>query len=220
MEAVNLPHPGVKPRMRGVLHSYAFFVSLVTGAVLIVAASGARAIAAVSIYASTIATLFGVSALYHRINWSPGRRRWMRRLDHSMIFLLIAGTYTPICLLALSGTLAVVVLSVVWGGAATGILLKLFWLDAPTWLVAAVYVALGWAGAAALPQIATEAGVTVLVLVLTGGILYSVGALVYARKSPDPVPTVFGYHEVFHSLVIVAAVLHYTAVLFFVVPAA
>jgi len=206
--------------MRGVLHSYAFFVSLVTGAVLIVAASGARAIAAVSIYASTIATLFGVSALYHRINWSPGRRRWMRRLDHSMIFLLIAGTYTPICLLALSGTLAVVVLSVVWGGAATGILVKLFWIDAPTWLAAAVYVALGWAGAAALPQIATEAGVTVLALVLAGGILYSVGALVYARKSPDPVPTVFGYHEVFHSLVIVAAVLHYTAVLFFVVPAA
>jgi len=206
--------------MRGVLHTHAFFVSLVTGAVLIVAASGARAIAAVSIYASTIATLFGVSALYHRINWSPGRRRWMRRLDHSMIFLLIAGTYTPICLLALSGTLAVVVLSVVWGGAATGILVKLFWIDAPTWLAAAVYVALGWAGAAALPQIATEAGVTVLALVLAGGILYSVGALVYARKSPDPVPTVFGYHEVFHSLVIVAAVLHYTAVLFFVVPAA
>jgi len=206
--------------MRGVLHSYAFFVSLVTGAVLIVAASGARAIAAVSIYASTIATLFGVSALYHRINWSPARRRWMRRLDHSMIFLLIAGTYTPICLLALSGTLAVVVLSVVWGGAATGILVKLFWIDAPTWLAAAVYVALGWAGAAALPQIATEAGVTVLALVLAGGILYSVGALVYARKSPDPVPTVFGYHEVFHSLVIVAAVLHYAAVLFFVVPAA
>jgi len=206
--------------MRGVLHSYAFFVSLVTGAVLIVAASGARAIAAVSIYASTIATLFGVSALYHRINWSPARRRWMRRLDHSMIFLLIAGTYTPICLLALSGTLAVVVLAVVWGGAATGILVKLFWIDAPTWLAAAVYVALGWAGAAALPQIATEAGVTVLALVLAGGILYSVGALVYARKSPDPVPTVFGYHEVFHSLVIVAAVLHYTAVLFFVVPAA
>jgi len=206
--------------MRGVLHTHAFFVSLVTGAVLIVAASGARAIAAVSIYASTIATLFGVSALYHRINWSPGRRRWMRRLDHSMIFLLIAGTYTPICLLALSGTLAVVVLSVVWGGAATGILVKLFWIDAPTWLAAAVYVALGWAGAAALPQIATEAGVTVLALVLAGGIFYSVGALVYARKSPDPVPTVFGYHEVFHSLVIVAAVLHYTAVLFFVVPAA
>ena len=220
MEAVNLPHLGVKPRMRGVLHTHAFFVSLVTGAVLIVAASGARAIAAVSIYASTIATLFGVSALYHRINWSPGRRRWMRRLDHSMIFLLIAGTYTPICLLALSGTLAVVVLSVVWGGAATGILVKLFWIDAPTWLAAAVYVALGWAGAAALPQIATEAGVTVLALVLAGGIFYSVGALVYARKSPDPVPTVFGYHEVFHSLVIVAAVLHYTAVLFFVVPAA
>ncbi len=206
--------------MRGVLHSYAFFVSLVTGAVLIVAASGARAITAVTIYASTIATLFGVSALYHRINWSPGRRRWMRRLDHSMIFLLIAGTYTPICLLALSGTLAVVVLAVVWGGAATGILVKLFWIDAPTWLVAAVYVALGWAGVAALPQIATEGGVTVLVLVLTGGILYSVGALIYARKSPDPVPAVFGYHEVFHSLVIVAAILHYTAVLFFVVPGA
>ncbi len=217
---MNLPRPGVKPRMRGVLHSYAFFVSLVTGAVLIVTASGARAITAVSIYASTIATLFGVSALYHRINWSPGGRRWMRRLDHSMIFLLIAGTYTPLCLLALSGTLAVVVLSIVWGGAATGILLKLFWIDAPTWLVAAVYVALGWAGVAALPQIATEAGVTVLVLVLTGGVLYSVGALVYARKRPDPVPTVFGYHEVFHSLVIVAAVLHYTAVLFFVVPGA
>ncbi len=210
----------VKPRMRGVMHQYAFFVSLITGAVLIFAAPTREATVAVSVYAGAIAGLFGVSALYHRLNWSPAARRRMRRLDHSMIFMLIAGTYTPICLLALDGAWSVAILSVVWGGAAAGIVLKLVWIDAPGWLVALVYVILGWAGTAALPIITTNVGVGALLLILTGGVLYSVGAVVYARKRPDPVPAVFGYHEVFHTLVIAAAAVHYVAVVFFVLPRA
>ena len=208
----------VKPRMRGVMHQYAFFISLITGAVLILAAPAAEAAVAAGIYAGAIAALFGVSALYHRLNWSPAARRRMRRLDHSMIFMLIAGTYTPICLLALDGVWSVTILSVVWGGAAAGIILKLVWIDAPGWLAALVYVVLVWAGTAALPIITANVGVTALVLILAGGVLYSVGAVVYARKRPDPVPAVFGYHEVFHTLVIAAAAVHYAAVVLFVLP--
>ena len=210
--------PRVKPRMRGVTHQYAFFVSLVIGVVLVVAARGAAAVVATSIYAATVSGLFGVSALYHRIDWSPGARRWMRRLDHSMIFLLIAGTYTPIALLALDGTISVVVLSIIWGGAAAGIILKLVWIDAPGWLVAVVYVLLGWAGLFALPWITASLGVVALGLILAGGVLYSAGAVVYARKRPDPVPAVFGYHEIFHLLVIGAAIFHLAVVVFFVLP--
>jgi len=210
----------VKPRMRGVTHQYAFFVSLITGAILIFAAPDARATVAVSIYAAAIAGLFGVSALYHRRNWSSGARRWMRRLDHCMIFLLIAGTYTPILVLVLSGTISVVMLSIIWGGAAAGVVLKLVWIDAPNWLVALVYVVLGWAGTVALPWIAVEIGAVPLVLIVLGGLLYSAGALIYARQKPDPVPAVFGYHEIFHVLVIAAALMHYSVVAFFVLPGA
>lgn len=202
------------------LHEYAFFVSLITGPALILAATDTRSTVAVSVYGAAVAGLFGTSALYHRVTWTEHVRRWMRRLDHSMIFMLIAGTYTACMLLALSGTLSIVVLSIVWGGAIAGIVLQLAWVDAPRWLVVPIYIVLGWAGIIALPAIAETAGATPLVLILAGGVLYSVGALIYARRSPDPAPAVFGYHEIFHTFVIVAAVAHYAAIAFFLLPAA
>jgi hemolysin III len=211
----------LKPRLRGVSHQWAFFVSLVTGVALVLAAPGGRAAMATTIYAASVAGLFGASALYHRISWaSATARRWMRRLDHSMIFLLIAGTYTPFALLALRGTLATVILIVVWSAAAAGIVLKLVWIDAPKTLVAVIYVALGWVAVAAFPELVTRLGVTATALVAAGGVLYTVGALIYAFQRPDPVPAVFGYHEIFHALVIVAAALQYAVVAFYVLPGA
>lgn len=208
-----------KPRLRGVSHQWAFFVSVVIGALLVLFAPPGEAKLASLIYAVSVAGLFGASALYHRVNWSSlARRQWMRRLDHSMIFVLIAGTYTPFALLVLHGTLATVILLVVWGGAVAGVILKLVWIDAPKALIAAVYVALGWVAIATFPQLLEEMGLGGTALVLAGGLLYTVGAVVYARRRPDPAPTVFGYHEVFHALVIAAAALQYAAVAFFALP--
>ena len=216
----DLADPPVKPRLRGVLHQWAFFVSLAVAPVLILAAEGSRATVAFAVYAAAVSGLFGASALYHRVTWSPSKRRWLRRLDHSMIFVLIAGTYTPFALLVLDGTVATVVLAVVWGGAVGGVILKLAWIDAPKWLVAGVYVALGWVAVVAMPQLFERAGVAATTLILVGGLLYTVGAVIYALRRPDPAPAVFGYHEVFHTLVIAAAVSHYVAVGAFVAPAA
>jgi hemolysin III len=211
--------PIPKPRLRGVSHQWAFFVSLVTGAALVIAAPPGKATFAAAVYSVSVAALFGTSALYHRITWaSQAARRWMRRLDHSMIFLLIAGTYTPFALLALDGTLASVILALVWGGAIAGILLKLAWIDAPKRVVAAVYVILGWVAVAAFPDLISEIGIGGVAMVAAGGLLYTLGAIVYAVKRPDPAPTVFGYHEVFHALVIAAAALQYAVVAFFVIP--
>ena len=207
----------VKPRLRGVSHQWAFFVSLVTGGVLVATAPEGRARVAAAVYAASVAGLFGASALYHRITWaSVAARRWMRRLDHSMIFVLIAGTYTPIALLALSGPLATAILIAVWAGAAAGAVMKLVWIDAPKWVVALTYVLLGWVAVAAFPQLYDALGLTAFLMVLGGGLLYTAGAVVYAHRRPDPVPAVFGYHEVFHVLVIVAAALQYAVVAFFV----
>jgi hemolysin III len=207
----------VKPRLRGVLHQWAFVCSLVTGTVLIAMAPSARAAAAAAIYAGSVAALFGTSALYHRVTWaSQNARRWMRRLDHSMIFLLIAGTYTPFAVLALEGTLATVILVVVWAGALGGIVLKLVWIDAPKPVVAVIYVVLGWVAVAALPALLDGLGPVSTALVVAGGLLYTAGAVVYALHRPDPIPSVFGYHEVFHALVIAAAALQYTAIVFVV----
>jgi hemolysin III len=209
----------VKPRLRGVSHQWAFFVAVVLGTVLVLAAPAGQPKLAAAIYAFSVAGLFGASALYHRINWtSLSARRWMRRLDHSMIFVLIAGTYTPFALLVLDGTLATVILIVIWTGAAAGIVLKLCWIDAPKWLIAVIYVALGWVAVAAFPDMLDRLGVTPTAMVAAGGALYTVGALVYARQRPDPVPQVFGYHEVFHALVIAAAALQYAVIAFFVLP--
>ncbi len=210
-----------KPRLRGVSHQWAFFVSVVTGLALVFAAPDGEARVAVGIYAISVAALFGTSALYHRITWdSQAARRWMRRLDHSMIFFLIAGTYTPFALLALEGTLATVILVVVWAGALGGIVLKLVWIDAPKAVIALIYVILGWVALAAFPELLEEVGVTGTALVAAGGVLYTVGAVVYAMKRPDPAPRVFGYHEVFHALVIAAAALQYAVIAFYVIPRA
>jgi hemolysin III len=213
---VNVPLQ--RPRLRGLSHQWAFFCSLITGAALVVAAPAGRPTVASAIYAASVAALFGTSALYHRVTWpTPSARRWMRRLDHSMIFLLIAGTYTPFALLVLEGTLATVILVVVWAGALGGILLKLVWIDAPKPLVASLYVMLGWVAVVAFPDLLEGLGVTSTALVAAGGLLYTAGAVVYALGRPDPVPAVFGYHEIFHALVIAAAALQYAVIVFVVV---
>jgi hemolysin III len=210
----------VKPRLRGVSHQWAFFVALVAGVALVIAAPPGRATLAALVYAISVAAMFGASALYHRIDWkSPSARRWMRRLDHSMIYVLIAGTYTPFALLVLEGGLAKAVLIAVWGGAALGIGLKMLWPDTPKWLTAAVYVTLGWVAVIAFPELASELGVLGMALVAGGGILYSAGAVVYALQRPDPAPAVFGYHEIFHVLVIAAALLQFVAVAAYALPA-
>ena len=208
-----------RPRFRGVSHQYAFFASLITGAVLVLVAPTRRATTAAAIYAASVSGLFGASALYHRITRRPATRRWMRRLDHSMIFILIAGTYTPFGLLVLHGTLATVVLAIVWLGALAGVVMKLAWVDAPKWLMAAIYLALGWVGAATIPQMLSRAGVGAVVLLAVGGLLYSAGAVVYALRRPDPRPKVFGYHEIFHVLVIAAAAAHYATIAGYALPA-
>ena len=208
-----------RPRFRGVSHQYAFFASLITGAVLVLVAPTRKATTAAAIYAASVSGLFGASALYHRVMWRPATRRWMRRLDHSMIFVLIAGTYTPFALLVLHGVLSNVVLGIVWGGALAGMVLKLLWVDAPKWLMAGIYLALGWVGVATVPQMLSRAGVGAVTLLFVGGALYSAGAIVYALRRPDPRPASFGYHEIFHVLVIAAAAVHYAAIAGYALPA-
>jgi hemolysin III len=206
----------MRPRLRGVLHQYSFFVSVVLGAALVLAASGAGERAAAAIFAATLATMFGVSALYHRVTWAPRARRRMRRLDHAGIYLLIAGTYTPFGLLVLSGAWRWTILPIVWGGAALAIAFKLAWIDAPGWVAASLAVVLGWVGIVAFPLLWAHTGLTGVGLLLLGGILYTAGAVVYARRRPDPAPAVFGYHELFHLLVIGAAACQYAAVMLLV----
>ena len=190
------------------------------GLLLVIVAGTARARIAFSVYAVSLVALFGVSALYHRISWrSPAGRGWMRRLDHSMIFVLIAGSYTPFAVLVLHGPLALVILVGVWAGAGLGVAFNLMWRGAPTWLRAALYVGLGWIALAAAPQLGAAIGPLALTLVGVGGVLYTLGAVVYATKCPDPVPSVFGYHEVFHVLVIAAAAVQYAVIAFWIAPA-
>jgi hemolysin III len=209
-----------KPRFRGVSHQWAFFVALAAGVVLVIAAPSGRATFAATVYALSVAAMFGASALYHRVEWkSVSARRWMRRLDHSMIYLLIAGTYTPFALLVLDGGIARAVLIAVWGGALIGIGLKMLWPDTPKWLTAGVYVTLGWVAVIAFPQLADSIGITGMALVAGGGVLYTAGAVVYALRRPDPAPAVFGYHEIFHVLVIAAAALQFIAVAAYALPA-
>jgi hemolysin III len=206
----------VRPRLRGVSHQYAFFVSLVAGGVLAASASGAEERVSATIFATTLATMFGVSALYHRLSWGPRARAWMRRLDHAAVYLLIAGTYTAVGLLALSGGWRWTILPIVWGGALAAIVLKLAWVGSPKWLSAGIGIALGWVGVVALPQLWAYSGWMGVALLAVGGLLYTAGAVVYAVRRPDPVPAVFGYHELFHALVIAAAACQYAAVALFV----
>jgi hemolysin III len=218
LPATAVPELRIKPRLRGVLHQWAFFVSLASGTLLVLLATTTRASLAVAIYAASVSALFGVSALYHRVTWTTAARRRMRRLDHAMIFLLIAGTYTPVGLLVLNGTLATVVLAVVWGGALAGIVLELAWTTAPRWLGGTVYLALGWVAVVAMPQLFTRLGMTGGLLIVVGGLVYSAGAAVYALRRPDPVPGVFGYHEVFHLLVIAGVAAHFLAITLYALP--
>jgi len=209
-----------KPRLRGLLHQYSFFASLPALPVLLLASRTGRAAFAATVYGLSLVAMFGVSALFHRVTWSSRARRWMGRLDHAMINLLIAGTFTPFGLLVLSGTLATVSLAFVWGGALGGILLHVLWIEAPKWLSATVYVVLGWAGLATMPQLVSHVGWEPTALLALGGVLYSAGAVVYAFRRPNPAPGVFGYHEVFHALVTAAAFTHYAVIAVYVLPRA
>jgi hemolysin III len=209
--------PRERPRLRGVLHQVAFFLALVAGVLLVSHADGTRRTAAAAVFAGSVAAMLGASALYHRVTWSVRARPWLRRLDHAGIYLLIAGTYTPVGLLTLRGTMRDVLLVVIWGGAGAAIALKFAWVDAPKWLSVVLGIALGWVGVAAMPQVARYAGATAVVLLAVGGVAYTAGAIVYARRRPDPVPTVFGYHEVFHALTLIAVACQYVAIAFFVV---
>ncbi|MDQ5831523.1 MAG: hemolysin III family protein [Actinomycetota bacterium] len=212
------PLPIPRPRFRGVVHQWSFFVALLAGAGLVAWAPAGRATAATAVYAVALAGLLGTSALYHRVTWRPAVRAWVRRLDHSMIFVLIAGTYTPFAVLVLDEPLNVVVLAGVWGGALVGIVFTLLWIDAPHWLTAAAYVALGWFAIIAIPQITEKEGPGALALLAAGGVAYTAGAIVYARRRPNPRPATFGYHEIFHVLVVLAAAAHFAAVAAFAVP--
>lgn len=207
----------LKPRLRGVFHQWAFLASVPLGLALVIVAGDARARIALTTYAVSLAALFGVSALYHRIDWrSVAARGRIRRLDHSMIFVLIAGSYTPFAVLVLHGPLATAILIAAWTGAILGVAFSLLWGNPPTWLRAALCVALGWIAVAALPQLGAAIGIVGLTLLGLGGVLYTVGGVVYALRRPDPAPAVFGYHEVFHVLVIAAAALQYAVIAFWI----
>ena len=204
-----------KPRMRGWLHVYAFFIAIAAGIVLVTLAAtigaGVRAAVSCAIYSLTVCGLFGTSALYHRRVWSPRGYQVMRRLDHSMIFVFIAGTYTPFSVLLLPHTTAIVILSIVWGGAILGVGMKLITPNAPRWLSAPVYVALGWVAIFVLPEILRGGGTGALVLLLAGGMLYTLGAVLYALRWPNPWPKTFGHHECFHACTLLAALCHQVA---------
>jgi hemolysin III len=195
-----------------VFHLYAFVVFAGLGTVLVATTSGGRERLAAAAFGGCLVLTFGVSALYHRITWQPAARRVMRRLDHASIYLLIAGTYTPYGLLVLSGAWQFSILGVVWIGAALAIVQRLFWLDAPRWVPVGAGIFLGWVGVIAVPQIVEASGVSGTILVAAGGILYTLGALVYAFQRPDFAPTVFGYHELFHVLTVLAASCQFAAV--------
>jgi len=209
----------VLPTLRGVLHQAAFVVAVVLAPLLIVGAAGGRRRLAAAVFASSVVTCFGASALYHRVICSPGVRLWLRRIDHAGVYLLIAGTYTPVSLLVLRGAWRPVVLTVVWAGAAAAIVLKFVWVAGPKWLAAAIGLALGWVAVVALPQLVAQLNPAAVILLVAGGLAYTAGAIVYARRRPDPSPAVFGYHELFHALTIVGVACHYAAIAFFIVRA-
>jgi len=214
---MNAPAQRVKPRLRGVFHELGFYAAIGLGLPLVLTAPEGKPRIAAIVFASCLAGCFGASALYHRPTWTPKVRSWLARLDHVGIYLLIAGTYTPFGLLVMSRGWAIPVLSIVWSGAVLAILLKLFWVRSPKWLSAAIGLTLGWVGVVAISQLLKVETVGLL-LVIAGGLLYSAGAIVYARRSPDPAPAVFGYHELFHVFTLAAAGCQLAAIAFFVLP--
>lgn len=205
-----------RPVLRGALHGVAFAAAVAVGVLLVVFSRESRVLPA-SVFAASAALMLGTSTLYHRIVWRPRARLWMRRADHAGIFLLIAGTYTPVALISLDGAWRATILAVVWSVALAAAVSKFCWVGAPKWLSALVGLALGWVGVIVLPQFAHREGIAPVVLLAAGGLAYTAGAVVYALKRPDPLPRVFGYHEVFHALTIVALACQYVAVAFFVV---
>lgn len=201
-----------KPRWRGWIHAGNFPLTVAGGIVLIVLADGPVAKWASAVFMVTSMLLFGISALYHRVNWSPEVKRVFRRIDHANIFLLIAGTYTPIALLALPLDKGILLLVTVWSGALLGIGFRVFWISAPRWLYVPLYVLLGWAAVMFIVDI-MNANLAAMVLVIVGGVLYTFGSVVYGLKRPNPVPGVFGFHEMFHALTVLAFLCHWTAAL-------
>ena len=202
----------LKPTWRGWIHAGTFPVAIAAGIVLIVLAEGAAAKWAAAVFMATSVLLFGNSALYHRFDWGPRTKAVLKRIDHANIMLLIAGTYTPIALLALPREKGLILLIAVWAGALLGIGFRVFWIGAPRWLYVLLYVALGWAAVMYVVDIA-HANIAAMVLVIVGGLLYTVGAVVYGFKRPNPVPGIFGFHEIFHSLTVLAFLCHWTAAL-------
>jgi hemolysin III len=201
-----------RPRLRGVSHLIAFGLSAVAGGFLIAGASGVIGRLAAAVFGTTVATMFGASALYHRVRWGTAAKRWMRRVDHAGIYLLIGGSYTPFALFALDGAWQIGVLAAAWAGVALGIALRFAWVDAPGWLSATIALSLGWISIVALPEAFGGLGLGAFGLLLAGGLLYSLGGLVYALRRPNPFPATFGFHEVFHALVVVAVACHYGSV--------
>jgi hemolysin III len=208
VEVVNI----IKPKLRGWFHSGLFPLVIAAGIVLISLAGTVASTVACAIYSATAVLLFGTSGLYHRFAWSPPMLAALKRFDHANIFLIIAGTYTPCAVLLLDHGDARTLLSLVWAGALTGVIFRVFWVEAPRWLHTPIYVALGWAAVFYLPQFLHNGGAAVVVLLVVGGVLYSVGAVVYGIRRPDPFPRWFGFHEVFHTFTVAAAVVHYVAI--------
>jgi hemolysin III len=211
-EAMRAKFEDVKPHLRGWLHAGTVPATLAAGIVLIVLSPTAATRVGSAIYMASALLLFTVSAVYHRGKWSPRTWAFLRRFDHANIFVLIAGSYTPFSILLLHGTNRVVLLSVVWGGAILGVLFRVFWTDAPRWLYTPIYIALGWAAVFFVDDFARSAATAVLVLIIVGGGLYTLGGIVYGLKKPDPFPRWFGFHEVFHSFTVAAFVVHYVGV--------
>lgn len=210
--AVDAASPDIKPTWRGWIHAATFPVAIAAGIVLIALAQGAPAKWASAVFMASSLLLFGNSALYHRFNWGPRTKAVLKRIDHANILLLIAGTYTPIAVLALPPDQGILLLSLVWSGALLGILFRIFWIDAPRWLYVALYLVLGWAAVMYMPQL-FAANLAMVILVIIGGLLYTAGAVAYALKKPNPWPGHFGFHEIFHVCTVLAFLCHWTACL-------
>ncbi|WP_405784186.1 PAQR family membrane homeostasis protein TrhA [Streptomyces sp. NBC_01378] len=210
-QAADLAEP-IKPRLRGWLHAGMVPAALIAGVVLICLAPTPQAVLACAVYSATAWLLFATSAIYHRGTWGPLGEALLRRLDHANIFLIIAGTCTPLAVLLLPPDQRSLLLWIVWAGALAGIAFRVLWVAAPRWLYTPCYLALGWAPVSYLPDFLHTGGVAVLVLIVAGGLLYSAGAVVYALQRPDPSPRWFGFHEVFHALTVAAFTAHYTAI--------
>ena len=206
------PKPLTKPRFRGHSHQAAFFVALGACSLLVAKSTDNESLMASLVYSFGLLFLFGVSALYHRPHWPPRERALMKRLDHSAIFIFIAGTVTPLGLLALSGEDVPQLLRIIWGVALLGILQSIFWVKAPKWFTATIYVAMGWIAIPYMEGLSSTLGNDGLVLILSGGVAYTVGAICYATRRPRLRPEYFGYHEVFHALVVIAAALHFIVI--------